>query len=134
MSMKKFYVGVKGIVRDKRGILLLHRDYKSGDYWDIPGGRIDNDETFEETLKRELSEELPGCKLISVQKLEGAHRLLKDIENDTSLVLLYFLVDAQLPKEITLSEEHESYIWIKSKDEIPERINPEIRKILQRLL
>jgi 8-oxo-dGTP pyrophosphatase MutT (NUDIX family) len=55
--MKKFYVGCKGLIRDKgRGILLLHREYKSGDFWDVPGGRIDEDEDIEQTLIRELNE------------------------------------------------------------------------------
>jgi len=135
MSIKKFYVGVKGIVRDPvRGVLLLHREYKSGDYWDIPGGRIDGSEDFEETLHRELAEELPGIKVTAVKELLGAFRLPKDIEDDTSLVLLYFLVDAKLPDPVVLSEEHESYTWVTAKNDLPEGLNPGITQILQKLL
>lgn len=133
--MKKFYVGVKGVVRDKnRGIILLHRDYKSGDYWDVPGGRIDGDEDLTQALTRELDEELPGITSIKVGELLGAHRLQKDIEGDTSLVLLYFLVDATLPDPVILSEEHESYTWLKNQQDIPDNLNPEIKKILKSLL
>lgn len=133
--MKKFYVGVKGIVKDpKQGIILLHRDYKSGDYWDTPGGRMDGEEDFVDTLKRELAEELPGIKVKEVGDLVAAFRLQKDIDGDTSLVLLYFLVTAELPSPVQLSDEHESHIWISNRAGIPEGVNPELRKVLDNLL
>lgn len=133
--MKKFYVGIKGIVRDQaRGYILLHRDYKSGDYWDIPGGRMDDDEDFEQTLRRELQEELPGIEVHQVGDLQGAFRLHKDIDADIGLVLLYFLVDATLPEIVKLSDEHQDLTWVNSVTELPDGLNPEIEKILQRLL
>lgn len=132
MGMKKFYVGVKGVVREQgKGFLLLRRDYKSGDFWDTPGGRIDGSEEFEDTLKRELIEELPGITGIKIGDLLGAFRLQKDIDGDISLVLLYFLVDAKLPEPIRLSEEHDSHIWVSEYSKIPEGLNPEIHKILE---
>lgn len=132
--MKKFHVGVKGIVRDaERGVLLLKRDYKSGDFWDTPGGRIDGDETFAETLNRELGEELPGISNVKIGNLLGAYRLQKDIEDDISLVLLYFEVSADLPDPIVLSDEHDGLIWIKNFDEIPSKINDELKNILTSL-
>lgn len=135
MTMKKFYVGVKGVIQDSgKGILLLHRDYKSGDFWDTPGGRIDADEEFAETLKRELSEELPGIEVKSIGGLLGAFRLQKDIDGDTCLVLLYFAVEAKLPESVVLSEEHKSYKWINSVADIPNGLNQQIEKILRKLL
>lgn len=130
--MKKFYVGVKGVVRDReRGIILLYR----GNYWDTPGGRIDGDEEFEDTLRRELEEELPGIKDVKVGKLLGAFRLQKDIETETSLVLLYFLVNAVLPEEVQISDEHQSFTWFSNVSDIPEEgLNPQIKSILEKLL
>jgi 8-oxo-dGTP pyrophosphatase MutT (NUDIX family) len=133
--MKKFYVGIKGVVRDQTyGIILLHREYKSGDFWDTPGGRIDADEDFKATLTRELDEELPGIQNIKIGKLLGAHRVQKDIDGDISLVLLYFLVDAKLPDPVQISDEHESYTWLKKHGDLPSGLNPEIKKILEALL
>lgn len=134
MTMKKFYVGVKGIVRDPRGYLLLGREYKSGDFWDTPGGRIDGDEDFEDTLRRELSEELPGIEVASIRSLQGAFRLHDDIEEDISLVLLYFLVEARLPEDVVLSEEHNSYLWVDALDKIPDGLNDSLDSILRNLL
>ena len=133
--MKKFYVGIKGLVHDKkRGFLLLKREYKSGDFWDSPGGRIDGDEDFKTTLLRELTEELPDIQEVKIGELLGAHRVQKDIENDISLVLLYFLVEASLPEKIKLSDEHNGYTWLKTKADIPEGLNPEIHRIITQLL
>jgi len=132
VSMKKFYVGVKGIIKEERGYLVL-KAVKG--HWDIPGGRMDGDETFEQTLERELAEELPGVEVESINGLRGAHRLQKDIDDDISLVLLYFLVDAKLPKEVNLSKEHESYIWVNSLEDLPKKgLDPEITIILTNLL
>lgn len=133
--MKKFYIGIKGIVNDSdRGVILLRRDYKSGDYWDTPGGRIEADESFEDTLRRELSEELPGIQVKAIKELLGSFRLHKDIDKDVSLVLLYFLVDAKLPEQVILSEEHSDYAWIKRKEDLPVGLNPKLQNILKSLL
>ncbi len=129
--MKKFYVGVKGIVHDNRGYLLL-RSAKG--YWDIPGGRIDGEETIEQTLRRELSEELPSITVQSITSLQGAFRMPKDIEEDTGLVLLYYLVEAKLPEQVILSEEHENILWGADIESIPDDLNPTIDAILRTLL
>lgn len=133
--MKKFYVGIKGIIFDKqRGVLLLSRDYKSGDSWDTPGGRMDGNETFAETLARELDEELPGIKVANIGKLLGAHRVQKDIDGEISLVLLYFKVEASLPDPIKLSDEHDGHLWVATKADIPVGLNEQVTKILQEIL
>jgi 8-oxo-dGTP pyrophosphatase MutT (NUDIX family) len=131
MTMKKFYVGVKGLIQTDEGYLILKH---TKGHFDTPGGRIDDNEDFEQTLRRELSEELPGITDIKVGDLVGSYRLQKDIDDDTSLVLLYFLVDATLPNQIQLSEEHQSYQWILTLADIPNNLNPEIDGILRKLL
>ena len=55
MTEQLFQIGIKAIIRnDENQILLL----KNKDYWDIPGGRIDQGEDIETTLLRELNEEI----------------------------------------------------------------------------
>lgn len=131
MAMKKFYVGVKAVIQDERGVLLIKH---AEGHWDEPGGRMDYHEDFADTLAREISEELPGATLKSVGKLQGAFRLQKDIDGDISLVLVYFLVSVALPEKIRLSSEHEEYLWVKAKADIPEGVNPQMKKILGNLL
>lgn len=134
MAMKKFFVGVKGIIRDERGVLLLKRDLKDQNFYDIPGGRIDDTELFEDTLRRELSEELPGTKLVKINKLAGTTRVMRDIAENTGLVLIYFLVEAELPEKIVLSEEHSSYVWVKTVEDIPDAVNEEVKRIIIEIL
>lgn len=130
--MKTFFVGVKGFIRDERGILLIR--HNEG-HWDVPGGRMDGNETFEDTLAREIAEEIPGAALTSVNELKGALRLQKDIQGDVSLILLYFLVEARLPKHIRIGDEHSSISWINYRGDIPtEHLNPKIAEILRELL
>lgn len=132
MAMKKFYVGIKAIIHDEqRGILLLE-DEK---IIDVPGGRIDDAESFEEALRREISEELPGCEVEAVGNLLGSYRVPVDVAEDTGLVLLFYAVRAKVPLEVKISEEHKDYLWVKSYNQLPtDRLNPEIRRIVKQLL
>lgn len=58
MTEQLFQVGVKGLIRnDKNQILMVHNEKA---YWDLPGGRMEPGETFEDTLSRELLEEIGG--------------------------------------------------------------------------
>jgi ADP-ribose pyrophosphatase YjhB (NUDIX family) len=92
---KLFNVGVKGIVHTHEGYLLLRKVLNNGEeFWDTPGGRINDDESFDEALKRELQEELPGIMIDSVGHLEGVFRVSRDIKKDIGLVLLYYSVEA----------------------------------------
>jgi 8-oxo-dGTP diphosphatase len=122
--IKQCHVGVKGVVCVDDRCLLLQR--KSGDsfHWDIPGGRIDDNETIEETLKRELAEELPSLKNYSVGELLHACRLSHDIEGGTGLILIFYKINAE-PFEVALSEEHQDYRWL-NKTEISELLKKPI--------
>ena len=132
MAMKRFFVGVKAIIKDPtRGVLLL----EDPRIIDVPGGRIDENETFKETLKREIDEELPGTEVISVGELLGTYRVPMDVADDTGLVLLFFRVEAVVPEEVILSSEHVGYLWVNSVENIPkDRINEEIRRIVTEIL
>lgn len=130
--MKKFYVGVKAIIHDpERGVLLVHS--KKG-YWDVPGGRIDGDETYEQTLGREISEEIIGANLVSSGNLLCTTRLPFDVDVDTGLVLLFFEASAKIPEKVELCDEMDDHLWVRSKREIPkDNIKDEIRTSIERV-
>lgn len=132
MAIKKFHVGVKGIIHDERGVLLLKHAHSG--WWESPGGRLDDDEDLEDALVRELGEELPGCRVLSVGKPLGAVRVHKDIEADISLALIYYPVQVELPSEIALSTEHTEMCWVKTIDELPEQMNETHRQVVAELL
>ena len=47
-----FNVGIKGLIKTDKGVLLLHKSGK--DLWECPGGRIEGDEDIQTALQREL--------------------------------------------------------------------------------
>ena len=114
MSEKRFFVGVKGvIIRDDKVLLIkANKQLEGRDHWEVPGGRIDGDETIEQALRRELSEEVPNIKDISVHEVLHAHRIERDIKDDTSLVLVFYRVAADFDGEPQLSEEHVEARWV----------------------
>lgn len=132
--MKTFYVGIKGLVRDpSRGVLLLHKPSGKNGFWELPGGRIDGDESFESTLIRELNEELPGIKNIEIGELLGAFRVSKEYPDNTGLVLLYFDVQATLPDSVVISDEHDDFTFFNGHGDMPEPINPVVRGLLEKI-
>jgi ADP-ribose pyrophosphatase YjhB (NUDIX family) len=60
---------VRGIIFKENKILLIHSENKNYDY-KFPGGGINENETFEEALKREILEET-GYKVVAVEKEFG---------------------------------------------------------------
>lgn len=109
--MKHFFVGIKAVII-KDGNILLLKDSSRPDFWDVPGGRIDEDETIQQALLRELREELPSHSNPRIGKLLNAYRIPGSIKDNLGLVLLFYKVDVDFEGEITLSDEHTEYAWL----------------------
>lgn len=114
-----FHLGVKAIIRNAAGkVLLLKVNPKklhniSEAYWDIPGGRIQRGSTVEETLQREIEEEI-GVK--EIRDLKPVTMVLSNIRipvktSDVGLILAVYscTIDSKTP--IILSEEHIEAAW-----------------------
>ena len=110
---KTFYVGVKGIIVNKAGqVLVLKKEDEVGkEFWDIPGGRIDSSETISEALKRELKEEITNIGDFEVEILLTAKRLERDLKDGNGLLLLYYKVKTDL-EEVKISNEHKMHFWV----------------------
>ncbi len=106
--MKDFQVGVKGLVCVNDSCLVLK---SAQGFWDIPGGRIDDNETIEETLQRELNEELSQIGAYTMKDIVHAYRLSKNIADDKGLLLLFYKVETS-PFEVVLSDEHQDFMWV----------------------
>lgn len=126
--MKNFNVGIKSVIVKKDKVLLLKR-YDASRYWDIPGGRIDDNESVEQTLVRELKEEVTNVKNIKIIKILSAWRLHKDIQPNISLVLIFYKVDADFGKIPKLSEEHVDW-KLATKSEALKMAEPSAREAI----
>ncbi len=114
MSEKLFNVGIKAIIKRDDKVLIVH---STEDYWEVPGGRMDGNETIEQALQRELKEELLNIESSQMHELLHAVRVHKDIKENVSLVLIFYRVTAEFRgEEPELSDEHDEYKWV-TKDE-----------------
>ncbi len=84
-------------------------------YWDVPGGRVDDNEDLLETLRRELVEEIPSIVNFEINEILDVYRLPRDIEKDLGLILLFYQVQSDITN-ITLSHEHCEYRWFNKEE------------------
>ena len=94
------------IIINNNKILLTQRGYgEYKDKWEFPGGKIEENETKEETIIREIKEELDAT--IKDKKV------LTKVEYDyTSFYLKMNVFITSLTSSHLLFKEHESYKWI----------------------
>lgn len=110
MAIQQFNVGVKAaIVQDDKILIVKHA---TKDFWDVPGGRIDDNESMHDTLARELAEELPGSILNDIGEVICAYRVPNLVFDDgAGLVLIVYRVNVELPDQLQLSDEHSEAKW-----------------------
>ena len=102
---------VAAIIKKDNHFLIVKRNRKKhlGLKWEFPGGKVQENETFEEALIREIKEEL-NIKISLQDKI--AKEKYKDEKID--IVLHYFLC-TQEDGTIELNE-HEDLAWVEKKD------------------
>lgn len=127
---KKFHVGVKGMVEDETGrILLMREDVRkhsmpTTEYWDFPGGRMNEDETVLQTLYREIEEETGITEVKDPKFLTAVisnHEIKLKNSEIVGLVLMVYEVRVNPEAKIQLSHEHLGYEWV-SRAEAKKRL------------
>ncbi len=117
-----FHLGVKAVIKNNQGkILVLHANMKIldkdvADHWDLPGGRLQKGQNLEETLGREVEEEI-GIKDLIVHQLIDASISKMRIRPEYGLVLFSFLCSIKDNQQIELTDdEHSEFGWFDTKD------------------
>jgi 8-oxo-dGTP diphosphatase len=129
MAEKLFYIGIKGLIQNKQGeILLLKADVtkhrkNTEAYWDIPGGRIDEGQSVLDTLKREIKEETGITKLAGIEFVTAvvSHHEIPFEDKLLGLALMIYKVQIPPDSKVTLSLEHVAYEWV-SRAEAKKRL------------
>ncbi len=108
------------IINGKRELLILKS--ANNPFYDVPGGRLDKDEfnsPLLDSLRREIREELGRGVSLTIQKGVVAlardclwNKVLGRLDYERHVFLLFYEAQYQ-GGEIMLSDEHESYKWVK---------------------
>lgn len=128
--MEKKFVANKGVLVNPQGQVLFVRDSGVGDHaeskgvWDLPGGRMEPNETPLEGLARELREEI-GVEIIP-QRARVFHVDLWGVDGnrvDAPIIGIFYLIPLTT-NEIHLSEEHTESLWIDPRQTVTIPLKP----------
>ena len=96
-------------------------------HWEFPGGKVNDDESFENALEREINEEL-SINIKIIKKITSEKHKYEKINAE----IHYFLCEA-LNDNIILSE-HEDMTWVYKQDLLNYKLAPGDSKIIKYLL
>lgn len=100
---KKFNVNIDAIIKNPEGrFLILHQDGK----WKLPGGRMEEGETPEACLKREVREETGISNIV----IDSPVHVGLSSSGNTMLVTMRCSTSEN--QEVKLSDEHDQYAWV----------------------
>lgn len=112
--MNEIKVVVKGVLVKNNRVLIVQRsqiETVGAGTWETVGGNLHFGESFETALKREFSEEVGLNITVKNQLFSTTFHTSKTRQ----IVLLTFLCDTK-EEQITLSDEHEQYLWATKDD------------------
>ena len=127
--MKHLQVAV-GIIRNtERQIFLAQRAASSymANKWEFPGGKIEQDESAEQALKRELMEET-GIEVTSASAIGQADHSYEDLR----VTLHFFLVEGWNGEPY--GREGQPQRWVEQQDLVADEFPPANHELIGRLV
>lgn len=123
-------ISQKAIIKKDNTYLILLRSPQSSvfpDHWDFPGGRLDENESLEEGLKREVKEE-------TILDIEIGDKIF---EYDMLVVdrpTKFYIYDiTTYLGDVKLSKEHTEYRWVTKEELVNLQTFPYIKPFLESL-
>ncbi len=115
MNEDCFHLGAKALICNAEGKLLLLKRHSGS--WDIPGGRIQKNESIETALKREVFEET-GLQIDAFEPfvMVLTERRIKLQTEDVGLILSVYRCRVRGEQDVRISEEHADYAWFEAVD------------------
>lgn len=129
--MEKGYgLTMRGIIKNpKNEILLLKRHVKSRTNphkWELPGGKVDPGEFFDKALIREIKEETN----LEAKIGDFCEAIQDDYSHKRTVQVVMYLKD--VTGEVTISSEHENYMWVKINEMKKLDLSSSLEKILKK--
>jgi 8-oxo-dGTP diphosphatase len=133
-SPVQLQVGVKVLIRnDQNQYLFMKRSQElldgSGIRWDVPGGRIDPEETLHQGLEREVMEET-GLTLTGELELLDAQDIILPERGIHAVRLTY---RAKASGDVRLGDEHQEHQWLALPEIDTVNIDDYLAQTLQKL-
>jgi 8-oxo-dGTP diphosphatase len=126
----KHLQGAVGIIRNtERQIFLAQRAASSymANKWEFPGGKIEQDESAEQALKRELMEET-GIEVTSASAIGQADHSYEDLR----VTLHFFLVEGWNGEPY--GREGQPQRWVEQQDLVADEFPPANHDLISRLV
>ena len=127
---KPYGLTMRGIVKNENGeILLLKRHEKSINgpgKWELPGGKVDKGEFFDECLVREIKEETN----LDARLGDFCEAIQDDYFHKRTVQVIMYLIDVN--GEVEISEEHVDFRWANVEDIKDLDITPSLKKLLEK--
>ena len=119
------------IIKKKDQILITKRPSQKlfGDFWEFPGGKLENTETFEEAMARELNEEI-GIR-INIKNLKSLDILNHSYDKKNYVMMNLFCLSKWSGK--IRNRDTKKFVWINKKGPFPKKFLDGGLLILKRL-
>lgn len=127
---KPYGLTMRGIVKNENGEILLLKRHPQSHYgankWELPGGKVDKGEFFDEALVREIKEETgldgkPGDFYEAIQE---------DYFHKRTVQIIMYLKDIE--GDVKISNEHIDYIWTPVEKIKDLEITDALKKLLEK--
>ena len=125
------FIKYEGPTEENKGkYLLIQRSENSNNFkgqWETPGGKIDQGESFEDALVREIREETALS--VTLDSVAGAIDFDVPTKPDIRIAVLYMKAHTD-SDSVEISNEHQDYQWL-LLSEFPKNLTPALKKVLQ---
>lgn len=122
----QFFFSTKALIVKDNKFLVMYNMVAGKKKFDMPGGRMEFGETAEETLAREIKEEL-NVQIKPIKLIDTWNYMHKEYFQITGIIYYCKITGG----EIIISDEHDGYEWI-DVDQIAEQFTRKV--FLERML